>query len=441
MVRLCPPVGEEGVGLPREDSPWPEIEIGQRKEETMVDDKNSIEVLIFGPGVMGSGLAQVFAQHGIRVGLVGRREASLRQGFERVEKSLEEGISKGVFSRAEAGQISKRIHGIVASPDFRGRVHDFPAVKLIIEAINEDFETKKEWLQEIDRDFPASVVLAMNTSSLDAEALGLGLLHPERLIWTHFFYPPQKNKTVELSLLSKTSATTWRNTTDILNQTRRQVIQLKKYRRGGAANVIFIGLILEAFRLLEEGYASSIIDEASRLACNTSFGLVTLLSAIGLKTCLSVALSFSQTGHPADPLFSAYDNFFSLPPRLHAWVKRGGEKSIEDFIQEIEGTGRDHSLDPLILELGRQRFQAVSFMTAAEVVEAGLIEPPDVDRLCQAAFGWPEGPFAMMNRLGLQTSLQMVTERMELSHRLEVNFPVPRNLIERAQKNEPWPLV
>ncbi len=407
----------------------------------MTDEKKPVEVLVFGPGIMGSGVAQVFAQNGMMVGLVGPSEASLQRGFDRVEKSLEEGITKGVFSREEAAKISQRLQGIIASRDLGEKAAEFLAVKLVIETISEDFEAKKDLLQELDHVFPASVVLATNTSSLDAEALAAGLLHPERLIWTHFFYPPQKNKTVELGLLSRTSDTTRRKTIDILSQVRRQVIPLKKYRRGGAANVIFIGLILEAFRLVEEGYAVSLVDEASRLAFNTSFGLVTLLSSLGPKTALSAALSFSQTNHPADPLFSAYDNFFSLPRRLQAWVMEEGEKSIEDFIQKIEGAGRDYSLDPLVLELGRQRFQAVAFMTAAEVVEAGLAEPPVVDRLCQAAFGWPEGPFAMMNRLGLGTSLQMVTERMELSHRLEINFPVPRNLIERAQRNEPWPLA
>jgi len=82
----------------------------------------------------------------------------------------------------------------------------------------------------------------------------------------------------------------------------------------------------------------------------------------------------------------------------------------------------------------------VAFMTSTEVVEAGLIDPPACDRLCQLAFGWSEGPFSLMNRLGLDASLRLVTERMELSHRREINFPVPRLLIEKAQKNEPWPL-
>lgn len=82
----------------------------------------------------------------------------------------------------------------------------------------------------------------------------------------------------------------------------------------------------------------------------------------------------------------------------------------------------------------------MAFMTATEVVGAGIIKLKDVDRLCQSAFVWPEGPFGLMNKVGLGEALRMVTEKMELSHRQEINFPIPRLLIEQAQKNEPWVL-
>jgi enoyl-CoA hydratase/carnithine racemase len=63
-----------------------------------------------------------------------------------------------------------------------------------------------------------------------------------------------------------------------------------------------------------------------------------------------------------------------------------------------------------------------------------------VDRLCQNAFLWKEGPFTLMNKMGINEALHIVTERMELSHRREISFPVPALLIAQAQKNEPWPL-
>jgi 3-hydroxyacyl-CoA dehydrogenase len=79
-------------------------------------------------------------------------------------------------------------------------------------------------------------------------------------------------------------------------------------------------------------------------------------------------------------------------------------------------------------------------MIATELVESGILKLQDVERLCKETFGWEEGPFSMMNRLGIQRALQMVTEKMELSHRKEINFPIPWLLISQAQKNEPWPL-
>jgi enoyl-CoA hydratase/carnithine racemase len=88
----------------------------------------------------------------------------------------------------------------------------------------------------------------------------------------------------------------------------------------------------------------------------------------------------------------------------------------------------------------KERFLAVGFMTSTEVVEAGVIDMEEVDRLCQNAFLWKEGPFVLMNKMGLSKVLRMVKERMEHSKRREVQFPVPELLISQAQKNEPWPV-
>ena len=79
-------------------------------------------------------------------------------------------------------------------------------------------------------------------------------------------------------------------------------------------------------------------------------------------------------------------------------------------------------------------------MVSVEVVEAGLLKLQDMDTLCKQAFKWEEGPFALMNRLGLDEVMRIVTEKMEMSHRKEINFPVPRMLISQVQKNVPWPL-
>jgi 3-hydroxyacyl-CoA dehydrogenase len=94
-----------------------------------------------------------------------------------------------------------------------------------------------------------------------------------------------------------------------------------------------------------------------------------------------------------------------------------------------------YSVFPDIL---RKRFQAVAFMTAAEVVDSGIIRQEDVDPLCRLAFHWGKGPFTLMNEVGLAAAVNLVTEKMEQSHQMEINFPVPALLLDQLKKGTPW---
>lgn len=407
------------------------------KKEIESIGSSQTEILVVGPGKMGTGIALAFAQNGFSVTLFGRNQASLEKGMVLIDQSLKEGVEKGVFT----GEIAKKIKTRILARSGNLEDQEIGSIKMGIEAINEDFTAKSQLLAQLDSLLPPSVILATITSSLDAERLSSQLRKPERLLWTHFFYPAQKNRTVEFCHLKSTSAQVIDLSLEILAKARREVIKLKKYRRGGVANIILIGLILEAFRLIDEGFEASLVDEASRLAFNIPYGFISLLPLLGVETALKAASSLAQVSDSSDLLYLIYDNFFSLPRRLQELLNNEGLAGFDTFLKKKNNEkDRDASLDPLVLDLARQRFQAVAFMTAAEVVEAGLIDPPACDRLCQLAFNWSEGPFAMMNRIGIEASLRLVTERMELSHRREINFPVPRNLIERAQRNELWPL-
>ena len=88
-----------------------------------------------------------------------------------------------------------------------------------------------------------------------------------------------------------------------------------------------------------------------------------------------------------------------------------------------EQEAKKDAKDLMKVDILKNRFLAVGFMTATEVVEAGVIEMEEVDKLCQNAFLWREGPFALMNKMGISEVMRIVTERMELSHRKEINFP------------------
>jgi 3-hydroxyacyl-CoA dehydrogenase len=402
-----------------------------------ISSSEPIEVAVIGTGLMGAGLAQAFAQNGIGVSLIGRRQESLDRALAFIRFEVQDAVAKGIFSPSQAEEIKRRIHWSMNLEEV-SRGND---LRLVVESVKEDIGLKKELFNWLDEFCPPHVVLASNTSCLDAELLAAETRRPDRVVWLHFFFPAHKNHAAEYSPLSKTTEKSLETVTEYLSRIRKTAVRLQRYRKGGVANIIFVGLILEAVRMLDEGYGTAGVEAAATAALGLSVGFVRLLQSVGFDLAASCLTSFSDPSSPEHPLICAYANFFSPPSRLRQKfdeARNSGQLiSIEQLLTP-ERTARPG--DATVIESLKRRFLAVAFMTASEVVEAGLITPGDVDRLCRVAFLWPQGPFALMNGLGVETALQLVTERMEHSHRQEINFPVPRVLILQGQKNEPWPL-
>jgi 3-hydroxybutyryl-CoA dehydrogenase len=398
---------------------------------------DEVELLVVGTGLMGASLAQAFAQEGVGVALVGRRQESLDRARAFIRFELDDAVTKGVFSRAQAEEIGGRIHsGLNIQEACRSK-----NLRLVVESVSENLSLKKELFNWLDEFCPAEVVLASNTSCLDAEVLAAETRAPERVVWLHFFYPAHKNHAVEYSGLSRTSDKSLETTISFLARTHKSAVRLLRYRKGGVANIIFVGLLLEAFRMLDEGHGTSGVEGAGTAAFGMPVGFVRLLQSVGLDLAASCLESFSDPSSPEHPLACAYDNFFSPPAKLRQKFAEARESGKLISIEQFLTPGRTPRPGQLhLVESLKRRFLAVAFMTASEVVEAGLSVPADVDRLCRTALRWPEGPFALMNRMGIAASFEIVNERLELSHRQEIAFPVPRNLIQQAQKKEPWPL-
>jgi 3-hydroxyacyl-CoA dehydrogenase len=400
-------------------------------------DQEPVEVAVIGTGLMGASLAQAFAQHGIGVSLIGRRQESLDRALAVVRFEVEDAVAKGIYSAAQAEEVRQRIHGGM-SLESVCRKKD---LRLVIESVSENSGLKKELFNWLDEFCPPHVVLATNTSCLDAEILAAETRRPERVVWLHFFFPAHKNYAAEYSPLSKTSETSLETVAAYLSRIRKTAVRLLHYRKGGVANIIFVSLVLEAVRMVDEGFGTAGVEEAGTAAFGMPVGFVRLLQSVGFDLAASCLESFSDTTAPDHPLACAYANFFSPPFQLRQKFGEARESGQLISVEQLLSPGKTARLgDEIVIESLKRRFLAVAFMTASEVVEAGLITPGDADRLCQVAFLWARGPFALMNEIGVGTALQWVTERMELSHRQEINFPVPRALVLQGQKKEPWPL-
>jgi len=185
---------------------------------------------------------------------------------------------------------------------------------------------------------------------------------------------------------------------------------LGKERRGGAVNLLLGAIILEAGRMLTQG-------------------LLSFCQQLGFPKIMEFLNYLAQDDFD-DELLKVYDNFFSLKENVFSLP---GENIASLVEKKITG-----DLDEKTMNLLVRRFLAVAFMVAAEVLGAGLVEMSKLEEACQQTLGWKKGPFSLMNQVGIQETMRMVIEQLEICHRKEINFPVPDLLINQAQANAPW---
>ncbi len=398
---------------------------------------DEVEILIVGAGTMGSSLTQTYAQNGFKVGFLDVSQEIIKQAFDFINSELEAARKKGLFSPFQVQDIKNRI---LATTSY-DQACQGKNIKLVIETATEDLEIKKKIFKKLDKLCAPHVVFASNTSSLDINKLARATKRADKVVWMHFFYLPHKNRAGEFAGSDQASPESIKLAAKYMKLAGKAATPILSSRKGGAADVIFVSLLLEAARMVDEGFDLASIETAGRKAFQMPVGFLSLMDATGIPLGIYTMNSFSDASDPEDPLYKAYDNFFTPPEsykKLVAEYQQAEDKSIVKWISEEEA--QKEAEDLMLVDTLKKRFLAVAFMTATEVVEAGVIEMEEVDKLFQNAFLWKEGPFALMNKMGLREALRVVTERMELSHRKEINFPIPKLLISQAQKDQPWPL-
>ena len=146
---------------------------------------------IVGAGTMGAAIAQKFAQENFRVILADRNDDFVRNGIGKITKMLADGKERKVFSDEEVKTSLSNITGT-------SNLEDLKKCDLIVEAIFEDFNAKKELFKQLDGIVLPGTILATNTSSFSVTELAESVSHPERFIGLHYFYHAAKNRLVEI---------------------------------------------------------------------------------------------------------------------------------------------------------------------------------------------------------------------------------------------------
>jgi 3-hydroxybutyryl-CoA dehydrogenase len=233
-------------------------------------------VLVVGAGQMGGGVAQVVAASGRRVSLHDAQEGAVERSLGAMRKSLERLAAKGAELEPD---------------DVLGRVEasgDIVPADLMIEAVVENADVKKDVFRRADGILPAEAILASNTSSIPISSLAAATARPDRVIGMHFFNPVPVMALVEVVSAPETSEATRAAVVELARELGKTPAEANDFP-GFVSNRILLPYVNEAVWALHDGVAEpEAIDTIAKLGFNHPMGPLALADLIGLDTCVAI---------------------------------------------------------------------------------------------------------------------------------------------------------
>ena len=249
---------------------------------------------VLGTGTMGAGLAQVAAQAGFSVIFWNRKQSSVDKGLATIKKGLGRLLSKEKISSTDHDAALGRIRGVSALEDLKG-------ADILLEAVPEDLETKRELYEKLHALCDEEVIFATNTSSLSVTALSSVSGRPTKFVGMHFFNPVPAMKLVEIVRGLETSDATAQAVTDLAERLDKVPVAVRDMP-GFVVNRVVMPMINEAATALQQGVADAkSIDECMKLGCNHPMGPLALADLVGLDVVWAILDSlhreFGQPHH------------------------------------------------------------------------------------------------------------------------------------------------
>jgi 3-hydroxybutyryl-CoA dehydrogenase len=236
---------------------------------------------VVGAGVMGSGIAQVFAHAGYQVRLADTKREFLDRAVRAIENSLERLVQKGSMTAECRDAALGRMELVVG-------LDQLAVCDIIVEAVNEELDIKKRVLHELDRICQSSCIFATNTSAISITKLAACTRRPDRFVGMHFMNPVPVMKLVEVIRGLETGDQTCRKVMDLVASLGKTGIEVQDFP-GFVANRILLPMINEAVYALMEGVGNrDAIDSVMKLGMNHPMGPLALADLIGLDVCLNV---------------------------------------------------------------------------------------------------------------------------------------------------------
>lgn len=361
---------------------------------------NEIAVLgVLGAGTMGTGIAQVAAEAGLDVLVHDPVEGATERARQRIGGFLQRRVEKEQIAADDAADALTRIR----STDV---LEDLARADLVVEAIPEDLELKRDAFRRLDGAAAGATILATNTSSLSVAQIAAATSHPGRVVGMHFFNPVPLMALVEIVSGPMTDA----GVTDSVALLARRLGKTPVVAAdtpGFIVNRVARPYYLEAFRIVGEGVAGvAAVDDAMR-GIGFRMGPFELIDAIGADVNFAVSESvFGQFF--GDPRYRPHPLQRVLVDAGRLGRKTGGGcyEYASDGSRGEPWAGLVRRADgPALPRLDAAQIEARILATlvneAASAVADGVATPDAIDTAMRLGTNWPEGPLAWGERIGL----------------------------------------
>lgn len=328
---------------------------------------------------MGSGIAQKLAQEGLNVIMVDTKDDFVNRGLGIIRSILNQGVERKIFTQQKVEETLARLHG---SSDLKALAN----ADLVIEAVFEDEQVKKDLFKNLDAVCSEHTILATNTSSYYVSELAKATKRPDRFVGMHYFFHPAKNRLLEVIPHKGTSDETLKRAIEVGRLHSKTTIVVQD-ASGFAVNRFFSPLLTEAIHVLSEGMANiPTIEEAAKRAFGIGMGPFELMNVTGIPIEVHASTTFGRE----------LGSLYGTPQLLKDQMASGKQWDLSGDVDESK------------FEKIQDRLYGACLGAAAALVSEGVASVEDTDRGAKVGLRWRKGPFEIMNRIGIERAYELV---------------------------------